>query len=240
MKKLLVAAVALAAGVASADIVSSSVVGYASKATTEGGFAFYTPCFKDVNGTGYSIQDIIPSSGFEGWGSESLQILDKDGNVSEYYTYCNEYLYGKAGWYDENSTLATRKIKNGESFLVNNDAGPFTIQFAGEVSTTATSATSEAGGFCAAGNSSPVEQDIQGFAPVSGFEGWGSESLQILDKDGNVSEYYTYCNEYLYGEAGWYDENSLKATRKIDAGEGFLISNDAGAYEVTIPAVSIQ
>ena len=42
----------------------------------------------------------------------------------------------------------------------------------------------------------------------------------------------------IMGVTGWYDANSLLSERSIKPGEGFLLSNDAGEYVVSVPATN--
>ena len=200
------------------------------------GFAVFTPMFQNVDSTkNYSIQDIVPVQGFEGWGGEGIQVLDSVGNVSESYLWLNENNFGKAGWY-KGTEYAERTIAPGESFLINNQTSDkYALQFAGQVNYTATSLSAGLG-FVVAGNATPVDISIQKFVPVSGFEGWGGEGIQFLDEVGNVVESYLWLNENNFGKAGWY-KGTVYADRVVKAGEGFLINNQTGPFSITIPAV---
>ncbi len=191
-----------------------------------------TPTFAGI-GTDYNIQD-IKLNGAMGFGGESIQFIDADGNTLESYTYFDEMIMGVTGWYDSSSTLATRQIDPAESFLVSNDAGSYTIQVAGQVDYEGVPALDGLAGFTSVGNMTPIAKGIQKFA-LTGAMGMGGESLQFVDEDGNSLESYTWFDEMIMGVTGWYDSSSLLADREIAAGEGFMIGNDAGGYTIAIP-----
>ena len=231
MKKLMMTAAALVAGVAMADIVSSDVVGYMS-ITGKTGFTMMTPTFVGI-GTDYSIQD-IKLNGAMGMGGETIQFVDADGNTLEYYTYFDEMIMGVTGWYDGSMQLAARLIDPAESFLVSNDAGSYTIQVKGKVDYAGVPALDGLAGFTSVGNMTPVSKDIQKFA-LTGATGMGGETLQFVDEGGNSLEYYTWFDAMIMGVTGWYDGSMLLSDREILAGEGFMIGNDAGNYTIAIP-----
>ena len=194
-----------------------------------------TPTFVGI-GTDYNIQD-IKLVGAMGFGGESIQFIDADGNTLESYTYFDEMIMGVTGWYDSSSTLATRQIDPAESFLVSNDAGSYTIQVAGAVDYEGVPALDGLAGFTSVGNMTPIAKGIQKFA-LTGAMGMGGESLQFIDEDGNSLESYTWFDEMIMGVTGWYDSSSLLADREIAAGEGFMIGNDAGGYTIAIPGTN--
>ena len=96
-----------------------------------------------------------------GFGGEGLQFVDSEGNCTESYTWFDAMIMGTSGWYDANSTLATRTISPSESFLLVNDAGTYKIQVAGQVNFTAIPALGCEAGYTGVGNMTPVEKNIQ-------------------------------------------------------------------------------
>ena len=155
-----------------------------------------TPTFTEIGSDeGYDIQKIIPVSGFDGELTESIQIIEPDGNVSDQIYWCNEDVGDDgAGWYLEGE-WSDRKIKPGEGLLVYCENVGYSLQFAGEVSFNQQQVIASESGFATAGNPCPVAKSVQCFIPVSGFEGELTESIQILDSDGNVSDQIYWCNE---------------------------------------------
>ena len=105
MKKLMIAMAAMTAGVAMADVVSSSVVGY--QTTPISGYQMATPTFKNVTTENYPIDNFTVQGATDGM--TTIQVLDSDGQVDGMYYWYNEFVDGDttypAGWFD--STGAT-------------------------------------------------------------------------------------------------------------------------------------
>ena len=195
-----------------------------------------TPTFLGI-GTDYNIQD-IKLSGASGFGAETIQFIDADGNTLESYTYLDETIMGVTGWYDNSSaTLAARQIDPAESFLVSNNAGSYTIQVAGQVDYDGIPALDGLAGFTSVGNMTPLAKGIQKFV-LTGATGMGGESLQFIDEKGNSLESYTWFDGMFMGVTGWYDASAQLADREIAAGEGFMIGNNAGGYTIAIPGTN--
>ena len=68
--------------------------------------------------------------------------------------------------------------------------------------------------------------------------GLGGETLQFVDAEGNSPEYYTWYGAAFMGVAGWYDSSFILSARDIQPTEGFLLSNNAGTYVVSVPATN--
>ncbi len=198
-----------------------------------------TPSFSGL-GSDYSIQDVVISgANVMGFGGETLQFVDSEGNTLETYTWFDAMIMGVTGWYDSSAMLATRTVAPGESFLISNTAGTYSIQVAGEVNYTAIPALDCSAGFTSVGNMTPVAKGIQKYV-LSGANvmGYGGETLQFVDADGNTLETYTWFDAMIMGVTGWYDGSAMLATRELNAGEGFLLSNNTGDYTVSVPATN--
>ena len=121
-----------------------SVVGYSTIQAQETGFIMVTPCFKNVVGGSYKIQDIKLTAGslddgdVEGDGSESLQILNEYGNNAKtYYWYAAGEAGDEEGWY-QGSRFADGEddvVQPGEGFMYNNDNGTSVMTIPGTVIT---------------------------------------------------------------------------------------------------------
>lgn len=100
------------------------------------GYTFVTPTFDGIN-TSYSIQDVkLVGENVTGGGSQSLQIIDSEGNVQDedFYSWFNAgeaYKNSPTGWFDENLDPAVRDIEPGQAFLISNDEGESTISIPG-------------------------------------------------------------------------------------------------------------
>ena len=239
MKALMtIAAVAFSSVLFANSVESDNVVGYQ---TIEGktGFTQLTPSFAGI-GEEYSIQNIVISGdNVLGMGGETLQFVDSEGNSPEYYTWYGAAFMGVAGWYDSSFMLATRTVSPSESFLISNNTGVYAITIAGQVNYTAIPALNCEAGFTSVGNMTPVAKGIQKYA-ISGDNGlgMGGETLQFVDAEGNSPEYYTWYGAAFMGVAGWYDSSFILSARDIQPTEGFLLSNNAGTYVVSVPATN--
>ena len=243
MKKLMFAATVAAAMAGFA--VESQVVGYQQIAGEGNGFCIVTPTFAGVSAP-YSIQDIkLVGNGATGGGMQLLQIIDSEGCVQEEDNY-GWYLEGeveeKEGWYNNFSyAYANITLDPGLGLLMNNYAGDYEIQFAGQVNYTAVPAFEcEGNGFCAVGNMTPVAKNVQLFTLAGeGATGGGMQLLQIIEEEGCVQEKDNY-GWYLEGEVeekeGWYNNFSY-AYGNVDIlpGQGLLMNNYAGDYTINIP-----
>lgn len=221
MKKLMIAAAVMAAGVAMADAISSSVVGYQTK-TTVSGFNFIAPTFKSVGSGSVDIQDIKLDGDVTEY-ADSIQVLDEGGATAEIY------LWTADGWIDFNTfAQANVSLVAGESILVDT-ANAVSATMAGEVGTTPYETTSVAG-FNFVGNTTPVDIDIQTITLEGDYTEY-ADSIQILDDGGATAEIY------LWTADGWIDFNTFApATKTIEAGLGLLIDTANAGVTITVPA----
>ena len=133
--KLIAAVAAMTAGIAMADVTSQNVVGYQTLPGNEG-FTFITPTFIGI-GANYDIQNVkIAGDNVTGYCDQAFQILDADGNVQDedYYNWFNEkeaYKTAPAGWFDANLDPVERDIEPGQSFLLENGEGEYTVSIPG-------------------------------------------------------------------------------------------------------------
>ena len=213
---------------------SHAAVGYQN---IEGktGFTMMTPTFVGI-GTDYDIQ-ALKLSGAMGYGGEQIQFVDSEGNSPEYYTWFDASMMGVSGWYDQSFVLSSRVFDSAESFLVSNDAGNYTIDVSGQVAFDGIPAFDGVAGFTSIGNFCPISKTIQKFV-LTGAMGYGGEQIQFIDEEGNSPEYYTWFDASMMGVSGWYDPYFTMSPREIAAGEGFMVSNDAGNYTISVPGVN--
>ena len=63
----------------------------------------------------------------------------------------------------------------------------------------------------------------------AGSYGFGTESIQIIDTEGNVSATYTWLSKDASGaeEDAWCDDSMTPVTKTIEPGEGFLLYTEA-------------
>lgn len=254
MKKLMVAVVAMAAGAAMADIVSSSVVGYAQPATTQQSVS-WVPMFTPVAGfqATYALND-FSVTGMQP-GADSIQFLDPD-TAETYFeaVYLDEDTYGAelAGWWDPTGDftspeykVGTQTFAYGTSFLAAFTSGEqITFLYSGAVLGEAKSFTYESQSVFF-GNYLPKDLTLAQIT-ATGMQP-GADSIQFLDPD-TAETYFeaVYLDAETYGAelAGWWDPTGDFAspeyrldTTPVPAGQGFLAAFTSGeAITFTFPA----
>ena len=130
VKKMLAVGAAVVGTVAMADIISSSVVGYASTAA-RANLNWYSPVFRTI---GYNTTDINEvnlddgGAGEVGWG-DSMQIVGPLGSASEMYSYWDKSMDMTATvttpffWGDDSGTPVNVALEPGSGFAIDNMNG---------------------------------------------------------------------------------------------------------------------
>ncbi len=263
MKKLIVATVALTAGIVLAEgIESKNTVGYQAQSFTQG-FNYRCATFVSTDKTRatMTLGDIIPNEDFV---NSSIQFLTSAGatakvtfggrQVSEIYTYWEEEdAEDGAGWYlladdDATQNCNDRVIAFGEAFCVTRTGSEAdaTLTTAGNVQDTAVT-YSFAQNFNYVGNCSPVEITLGDITPNEDFV---NSSIQFLTEGGatakvtfggrQVSEIYTYWEEDDAEDgAGWYlladDDATQNCNAKVIApGQAFCVTRTGSEADATL------
>ncbi len=128
MKKLVIGACALVAGMALAQVQSANTVGYfdIKDENAEEGFNVVCPTFTSVGYNTVTLSDISLAGDDVVYRDDNLQIFDADGNA-EY-----QFQWRANGWYD----LDTREYVNDEvipaglGFIVDSSQGGITVEVA--------------------------------------------------------------------------------------------------------------
>ena len=241
MKRLMTAAtaLALAAGMASAQVESANIVGYTTQALpTEQQIIVGVP-FQNVGGGPVDLQDIVVS----GVAADSGTVLwwwNKDTGIytSAYWVelYDGETSLGVNGWGDFLSWEAIAKtFAVGEGFWIKAPAGA-SVTVAGELVTST-------GDQPYLGIALPAEQQIQLTNPMP-VESTDLQSITMdgIAADGTTVLWWWNKDTFVYTRAywveldfnpanlGWGDpQDWLPITKTFAAGEGFWIQAPAGA-----------
>lgn len=239
MKKLMFVAAVAAGMVAFGDAIeSANVVGYNTK-TSNAGFTFYVPQFKDVgSNSGVNIQNIKLGDGATSW-ADNLQIMDDDSVAQTMYVYAtaDESGFDEDGWVNEEVTdLADVVLTPGQSVLIATSA-EISILNSGEVAT-ANTVVSSVAGFNSLGNNSPSPINIQDVKLGAGATSW-NDNIQFLDTDSVAQTMYVYAtaDESGFDEDGWVNEDVTDlADVTIQPGEGFLVATANSGVSITLPA----
>ena len=239
MKKLMFVAAVAAGMVAFGDAIeSANVVGYNTK-TSNAGFTFYVPQFKDVgSNSGVNIQNIKLGDGATSW-ADNIQIMDSDAVAQDAYYYATTDESGLAedGWINANGdALADIVLTPGQSAIIAT-AAEITIQNSGEVAT-ANTVVSSVAGFTSLGNNSPVAISIQDVKLGEGATSW-NDNIQFLDTDAVAQDayYYATADESGLAEDGWINaDGDALADVTIQPGEGFIVATANSGVSITLPA----
>ena len=232
----MIAMAAMTAGVAMADIVSSSVVGYQEFALNDG-YGMTAATFEPINGNSINLQSLIPSgSGVGGYGDVVIQVMDSTGSWNgEYAWYTMDGAGMEDGWYDTEMNLATATIAYKQGLFVQAGAG-VKLTYSGAVKQ-GTVETDVPNGYSMSGNATPVALNIQSIKPTgSGVGGYGDVVIQTMNAEGSWDgEYAWYTMDGAGMEDGWYDTEMNLAERSIAAGEGIFLQASADGVKLQYP-----
>ena len=238
MKKLIMAAAAITAGFAMADVVSSSVVGY-QEFSLNNGFGMTTMTFKPISGDTIPLQSLIPTgTGVGGYGDVAIQTMDAEGNWDGEYTWFTAENSGSVdGWFDVNFELTDATVNYKQGLFVQTSADDVKITYSGAVAT-GTIETAVPNGFSMSGNATPVALDLQSITPTgTGVGGYGDVAIQTMDENGNWDGEYTWFNAENSGsEDGWYDADFNLAEKTIAPGQGIFLQASADDVALEYPA----
>ena len=223
------------------------------------GFSIWTPTFKNVDQTDFSLLDVTPckvdTTVIDGDAKVKIFKLNTDNTWGATYSW-----YGsKGGWSKDNgATIVTDKAEVkftvGEGFAMNNSltegsgrtakAVPVAFRVAGEVDLTCQNTCPS--GFAICGNSSPVARDLTDFIPrkTDGSVVDGDAKVKVfkINTDNTWGATYSW-----YGsKSGWSKDNGAtiltdKTEVVFAAGEGFAMNNSltegSGRTAKAVPVV---
>ena len=213
MKKLLVAAVALAAGVASASIVSSSIVGY-NTLTINKEYTLLTINFDAVDGSALTVQQAFPYC--EGMteakiaaSADNIQVMNADGGYDIYFMWNGATGKGagtpdptKRGWAKSGKTeLTTDSLPKGATMWYQSRGAKYddvTTQYnltvAGAVSLAEKYEYTLDKEYTLVGNPFPVEIDLNGGViltePTAAKIAASADNVQIMNDAGGYDIYF--------------------------------------------------
>ena len=244
MKKLMIAAVAVACGSVFA-LESANVVGFNTGATGADN-NFITVPFASIGYNTADIQSIKLSDGGAGgigWGTETFSVWEGVPTVVEGsdFFYNDPTLDPSATattyyWADSNGNMANFSIAPGQAVVVN-CAADLEVSVSGEVSDEQVSFTSNADNNFT-GNPFPAEIDIQAIKISDGGAGgigWGTETFSVWEGVPTVVEGSDFFyNDPTLDPSGaattyyWADADGNKATYPIAPGQGVVINCGEG------------
>ena len=209
-KTLLIAAAALAVGVASsmAQTYSQNIVGYVNTPIAPGYNLLVAPVSPNTTNNAEAILPSLASG-------DVLLVWNGGGYVQDYYN-------GPGDWYDAVAftPIAQPVLLPGQGFFYENFGSLKTNTFAGTVQLTNT--VNLAGGYSLVGSTAPVGASIE------------STNFNIPFASGDVVLVWTgggYVQDYYNGPGDWYDAVAFTpiAVPTLTVGQGFFYENFGGA-----------
>ena len=254
MKKLMLTAAALVAGVALAEsgITSANIVGYTSTDYTTKKYVPFGCCFINTGSADatFKLSDIVLEGGNAS--VDMIQVLEPTcAAVSAMYRYVSAeqaVAWGDAsfqGWYDEG--LMTRKddveFPLGTGFLASFGSKTVTPRYAGQVIDGSYLFDCVGSKYVMFANPIPREITLGDIVLQGGNA--SVDMIQVLeDTKAGVTSMYRYVSEeqaVAWGDAsykGWYDEglSIRKDDVKVAVGEAFLASFGSKNVKVVFPS----
>ena len=240
MKKLMLAAAVMAAGVAVAETaapIESEIVGYVTQPIS--GYKMATPCFKNLGTENYPIDNFTVQGATDG--KTSIQVLNEEGGVKGTYYWYNAYapdpVTYPAGWFlVDGLTPADIELKPGEAVFFYTEESGVTIQSCGQVPG---EITNDVAGYAMLGNGSPVTIDIDKVEVKGATD--GKTSIQVLNEEGGVKGTYYWYNAYapdpVTYPAGWFLVDGLTpAGIELNPGEAVFFYSEESGVTATVPA----
>ena len=243
MKKLMIAAAALASASAFAAI-ESDIVGY-SQSTLNKGMTLVTPQFLAIGSVeGLDVQTLKPTGeDVDGDGAVNIQLLDAFGRTVD-GSKCFWVDWSAdddiVGWTKDMSDLATDVVvAPGQALWMAAPDTTTSIQSAGKVGL-ADVVVSLRQGMTAVGNPFPVAIDLQDIIPTGDVDTEGGVNIQSLDAFGRTvagSKYFWVDWSADDDIVGWtQDMSDLVDGVKVQPGQGLWVSSPNGSTSIRFPA----
>ena len=252
MKKLMIAAMAMAAGAAFADteIASANVVGYQNKEI--GKFNLTAQTFVKCNASeDVTFGDIKPNDNFISGGT--IQLFTSEGKAGDVLVYVNdpdllEAFEAEEGWYlftDEELTDPKNETVIGyaNGFVSKAPLVGSELTYAGAVKTGETEIP--VGKFTLTGNCLPENLTLADITPNENFISGGT--IQFFTNQGKAADVLVYVNdpdllEAFEAEEGWYlftDEELTdpKNGTAVNAGDVFVAKAPLAGSTLTLKAI---
>ena len=233
MKKLMIAAAALTAGFAMADIVSSDIVGYAQSGLKNGGTMTAAQFVNIGDATEMDIQQLA-AVGDDAADNVVIQTLDFAGRTVDSYIW-NDWVDTTPCWVNDSfEKVEGVTIAPGAAVWVQGTTTSQGIQSAGKVGTSDVVVTLKNGGTLA-GNPFPVAIDIQDVV-AQGTDAPDNVVIQTLDYAGRTVDSYIW-NDWVDTTPCWVNDSFEKVEGvTIASGEGLWVQGTTTDQTIRFPA----
>ena len=198
------------------------------------GYAMITPCFENVGGGNYAIDNFQLINVEDTMAS--VQVVNEDGTWGTYGVWFNAYEDLPAGWFTDATGLipADISLKPGEAVFFYTSASGAKAQSAGAVSGVITN--SVASGYSMVGNASPVTISIDDIELLNVEDTMAS--VQVVNADGSWGTYGVWFNAYEDLPSGWFtDATGLEpAEITLTPGQSVFFYTSAADAKVLVPS----
>lgn len=232
IKKMLTVATAVIGTVAVADVVSSSVVGYA-KSELKNGNTMVSAQFTNVSGGAMPLQSIVPQ-GDDLSDNIAVATLDAAGYTVDTYVW-NDWSFDEPCWVnDEFEKVNGVTIAQGCALWVQASSVAQALQSAGKVETEDVVVQLKNGN-TGVGNPFPVGVDLQEIIP-EGEDLSDNIAIATLDAAGYTADTYVW-NDWSFDNPCWVNDEFEKVEGvTIGPGQGLWVQGSSVSQSLRFPA----
>ena len=256
MKKLIIGAAVLAAGVALADsgIVSSDIVGYNTKTVTTANYQeMVGASFNSVGAEALDIQDITlvgdnanGTAWIKWWDPETKTYSQRAWYVANFYDPDTDEDLDYGGWGDDDWAPITKTFAPGEGFWFSPNKASVGITIAGSVEQTANQYVGRTvakanqqimviNAFPTALNIQDIVLDNDNAEGGSWIKWWDSATKKYSDRAWYVANFYDPDTDEDLDYGGWGDDDWAPLTKTFAAGDGFWFSPNKDNVTICFP-----
>ena len=214
-------------------IESANVVGYQANSLPTG-CSMLTPCFVNVDGTDYKIDDFILNGVDDTMAT--VQVVNEDGSWGTMGFWFNAFGEYPAGWFTDATGLtpADIKLKPGQAVFFYTSAVGASAQSAGQVPNSITMNLST--GCSMFGNASVVNVAIDEIT-LTGVDDTMA-TVQVVNEDGSWGTQGFWFNAYGDYPAGWFTDATglTPAEITLTPGQSVFFYTSATGAKATIPS----
>ena len=234
MKKLMIAGVAsLCAAVGVNALESANIVGYQANAVPNG-YSMITPCFVNVDGTGYAIDNLLLNNVEDTMAT--VQVVNSDGSWGTQGFWFNAFENLPAGWFTDGTgvTPAEITLTPGQAVFLKVTSASASAQSAGQVPGVMTN--NVANGYSMIGNASVKSIAIDDVKLI-GVEDTMA-TVQVVNPDGSWGTQGFWFNEFGDLPSGWFTDGTgvTPAEITLTPGQSVFLKVTATGAKVVLPS----
>ena len=221
------------ATVSLAELASANIVGYQANEVPSG-WSIVTPCFVNVDGTDYKIDDFLLNGVDDTMAT--VQVMNPDGSWGTQGFWFNAYGDYPAGWFTDMTGLipADIKLAPGSAVMFSTSATAATIQSAGQVPEVITQDIPS--GWSMVGNASVSTVAIDEITLIGVDDTMAT--VQVMNPDGSWGTQGFWFNAYGDYPAGWFTDMTglVPADITLAPGQSVMFSTSATGAKIVLPS----